>query len=115
MDLLDIKYGSDDGEPEPLRDTSGKPKPENVRVRLESGLEIRCDLRYDGMEGQHRRYLVLAELDWNKSTPVAMIVGVYPRDVMLGMRLSDDTPEYLINYRANLLANNTIAEKIIEC
>lgn len=75
----------------PLRDLSGKPKPENVRVQLNSGIELQCELKYDGIDEEGgRRYYIIAEIDWENYWPTTLIVGLYPTDVTLLFKMSDD-------------------------
>jgi hypothetical protein len=69
-------------------DVSGRPWPKDVRVQLNSGVFIRCDIRYDGIndDGQ-RRFLVIAEVDWENYHPTILWVSEYPRDATLIFRI----------------------------
>jgi hypothetical protein len=69
-------------------DASGRPWPKDVRVQLNSGVFIRCDIRYDGIndDGQ-RRFLVIAEVDWENYHPTILWVSEYPRDATLIFRI----------------------------
>jgi hypothetical protein len=70
----------------PLVDTSGKAVPKNVRAILDSGLEIPCALKYDGIRDNCRKYLVLAEsVDWYKHWVKTLVVGEWPSDVQLAL------------------------------
>jgi hypothetical protein len=73
-----------------LFDVSGRPKPENIRVVLQSGLEVKCDIKYDGMQDGYRRYFVMAEIDWENYWPTKLLVGALPSDVMLSFKMPDD-------------------------
>lgn len=83
----------DENEPDRKVDLSGKPVPKNVRAVIDSGLEIQCEVAYDGtvQEGTKywRRYQVKAEIDWTKHWITTLIIGVHPIDV----RLILDLPE----------------------
>ncbi len=95
---LGTMFGGDDKLPEALYpktfersdgskvDVSGKPIPKDVRAVLESGLEIRCGVKYDGKEHDGtRRYLVMAELDWNKHWIETLIIGELPADCLIAI------------------------------
>lgn len=93
-------------------DPSGKPLPENVRVQLNSGIEIKCDLCYDGLDpDQTRRFLVICEMDWENYFPKTMIVGLHPTDTTLVLRVPGATDNDHQRY-AHML--NVVSEKIIE-
>ena len=70
-------------EPPRLVDTSGKPLPKNIRAILDSSIEIPCAIKYDGMSGDLRKYLVIAEVDWYRHWVKVLIVGEWPSDVHL--------------------------------
>lgn len=64
-------------------DQSGRPKPVNVRVQLNSGVVIRCDVRYSGvnkLDGD-RLFTVIAEIDWENYHPVLLLVEEMANDV----------------------------------
>lgn len=69
-------------------DLSGRPAPKDVRVQLNSGVLVKCDIRYDGIDqdGQ-RRFLVIAEIDWENYHPTILWAGEYPRDATLIFRI----------------------------
>lgn len=95
-----------------LVDLSGRPIPKDVRVKLNSGMEIRCDVKYDGIDTSDdtRRYVVFAEIDWENYWPLACFVGEYPRDVTIIFRSNCDDHENA--WRAENL--RVIPERIIE-
>lgn len=68
-------------------DLTGRPMPENVRVQLNSGIELPCEVVYDGMvhqdESAYRRYKITAEIDWSKHWVKTLVVGELPIDVRL--------------------------------
>lgn len=69
-------------------DASGRPWPKGVRVQLNSGVEVKCDVRYDGTDSDGtRRFVVLAEIDWENYQPRVLWVDEYPRDVTLIFRI----------------------------
>lgn len=69
-------------------DSTGRPWPKDVRVQLNSGITVKCDVRYDGVDpdGQ-RRFLVIAEIDWENYHPTTLWVGEYPMDATLIFRI----------------------------
>lgn len=92
IDLSTLFGDGDKQEPDNPVDLSGKPIPEDVRVILNSNVEVRCDIKYDGISPTdgNRRYFVVAELDWENYWPAIMIVGLYPSDVTLALKCADD-------------------------
>lgn len=70
-------------------DQSGRPKPVNVRVQLNSGIEVRCDVRYSGINKQDgdRLFTVVAEIDWENYHPVALLVEEMCNDVEFRFRI----------------------------
>lgn len=76
-------------------DTSGKPVPTNVRVILNSGIEIPCVLAYDGVQMSAgvlvRRYKVKAEVDWYRYWVKTLVVGEWPSDVKLVLDTGKET------------------------
>lgn len=102
--ILDLgaMFGGDDKLPEACHpktfersdgskvDLSGKPIPKDIRAILDSGLEIKCGVKYDGKEHDgSRRYLVIAEVDWNKNWVTKMIIGEYPTDCYVALATHD--------------------------
>lgn len=71
-------------------DLSGKPKPVNVRVQLNSGVVIRCDCRYQGINpvDGDRLFTVIAEIDWENYQPTAILVEEMPSDVEFRLRVA---------------------------
>lgn len=70
-------------------DMSGRPKPVNVRVQLNSGVIIKCDVRYSGtnkLDGD-RLFTVIAEIDWENYHPVRLIVEEMANDVEFRFRV----------------------------
>jgi hypothetical protein len=83
-------------------DLSNRPRPKNVRAVLNSGVEIPCEVRYDGPSKNTknvRRYLVKAEIDWYRYWINTLVVGEWPEDVELILDLpASDTnavPQYI--------------------
>jgi hypothetical protein len=70
-------------------DTSGRPKPVNVRVQLNSGIVVRCDVRYRGVNPADgdRIFVVIAEIDWENYHPVLLIVEECPNDIEFRFRI----------------------------
>jgi hypothetical protein len=69
-------------------DVSGKPKPKDVRVLLNSGIEVKCEVRYDGLDPDGtRRYCVIAEIDWENYFPTTLVIGEHPTDTTLVFRI----------------------------
>lgn len=67
-------------------DPSGKPAPTNVVAVLDSGVHVKCEVRYDGLDAQgFRRYLAIAEIDWENYYPKALYVGTLVDDVSLSL------------------------------
>lgn len=94
------------------RDMSGKPKPENVRAVLNSGIEVKCELKYDGIDKNGmRRHFVIAEIDWENYWPTTLVVGVFPTDCVLSLKVPDDSTEAEDWARAGSL--NVVIEKEI--
>lgn len=75
-------------------DRSGRPAPKGVRVELDSGLNLKCDVRYDGHDQDGtRRFVVIAEFDWVNHFPTIMWVDEMPRDVTLILRIPGASDE----------------------
>lgn len=69
-------------------DLSGRPAPKDIRVQLNSGVLVKCDVRYDGVnEDGQRRFLVIAEIDWENYHPTILWAEEYPRDATLIFRI----------------------------
>jgi hypothetical protein len=97
IDLSTLLRDEDPGDDRKI-DRSGRPKPQDVRVQLNSGVVIRCEVRYDGIDKSDmtRRFLVIAEIDWENYHPKAIIIGEMPNDSGLYFRvpgLPDDVCE----------------------
>lgn len=111
-----IDLGTLFGSGDPLRDDrkldlSGRPAPKDVRVRLNSGIEVRCEVRYDGIDDADntRRFLVIAELDWENYWPTTLLVGEVCNDVTLALVTNVESDEH--RRRATRL--RVVAEKVI--
>lgn len=85
-ELLDAKHLYDDA---PKIDISGKPAPTNVRVQLDSGIEVKCEVRYDGINliDGDRLFVVIAEIDWENHHPKLLLVEDMPNDVEFRFRV----------------------------
>lgn len=70
-------------------DLSGRPKPTNVRVQLNSGVIVKCDVRYSGTNTQDgdRLFTVIAEIDWENYHPEILLVEELPNDVEFRFRV----------------------------
>jgi hypothetical protein len=83
-------------------DLSGKKIPKNVRAILNSGLEIQCTVKYDGLFNHNdlpmRRYLVQADIDWSKYWVKVLVVGEFPLDCGLFLQVPDTTGQELLQY-----------------
>lgn len=117
-DAFDLSKYLRDNNVEPMqsfatdRDLSGKPKPENVRAVLNSGIEVKCELKYDGIDKNGmRRHFVIAEIDWENYWPTTLVVGVFPTDCVLSLKVPDDSTEAEDWARAGSL--NVVIEKEI--
>lgn len=118
IDLATLLGDEPSKQPDELVDTSGKPVPENVRVILVNKLEIKCELRYDGLHDDgKRRYLVLAEIDWETHFPTHMIIGVMPTNTWLAFHMPDDVDigSEENRQRANDLRKNIVIERWVHC
>jgi hypothetical protein len=70
-------------------DVSGRPAPTNVRVQLNSGIEVKCEVRYSGtnkVDGD-RLFTVIAEIDWENYHPKLLLVEEMPNDVEFRFRI----------------------------
>lgn len=84
-------------------DLSGRPVPKGVRVVIESGLEVPCDVRYDGRdEDGYRRYVVDAHTDWSKHVVSVLAVEEMPIDARLIIDMGDATDAEAERATANL-------------
>lgn len=71
-------------------DLSGKPVPVNVRVQLDSGVIVKCDVRYKGVNPADgdRMFTVIAEIDWENYKPKLIIVEEMPNDVEFRLKVA---------------------------
>lgn len=71
-------------------DPSGRPNPVNVRVQLNSGIEVKCDVRYSGINPNDgdRLFTVIAEIDWENYRPKYLLVEEMPNDVEFRLRVA---------------------------
>lgn len=101
-----------DGPTERRIDASGKPLPEDVRVQLNSGIEVKCDIRYDGIDttDNTRRFLVICEMDWENYFPKTLIVGLYPSDVTLCLRVPGASDDDHVRFSQSM---RVVTEKIL--
>ena len=104
IDLAHIFDNENERDPDQTRvDLSGRPVPKNVRAILNSGVELQCEVRYDGPSrntDNMRRYLVKAEIDWYKYWINTLVIGEWPEDVemIVDLPASDterDVPQYI--------------------
>lgn len=93
-DFIDLSKYLEDNNIGPMEsfdsrvDRSGKPKPKDVRVLLNSGIEVKCEVVYDGLDPDRtRRFLVIAEIDWENYWPKELRVGEHPTDTTLSFRI----------------------------
>lgn len=110
MDIGEFNFGLHETHPLPEVDDSGRPVPEGVVAILDSGVRVPCTVRYDGMStGQYgrplRRYLVLAEIDWENYQIDILEIGALPGDVTLGIRVSGLNDEAHAAYASRMRAN----------
>lgn len=71
----------------PPADLSGRPAPKGVSVVLNSGVRVRCEVRYQGTAPNTRLYTVIAEIDWENYHPVILSVQEMPADVEFRFRI----------------------------
>lgn len=85
-------------------DRSGRPAPTNVRVQLDSGVIIKCDVRYQGINPADgdRLFTIIAEIDWENYKPRRIIVEECPNDVELRLRVGGLPDELDDEYCAGL-------------
>jgi hypothetical protein len=93
-------------------DTSGKPKPVNVRVQLDSGIEVKCDVRYSGINPKDgdRLFTVIAEIDWENYRPTMLLVEEMPNDCEFRLRIAGLPDEMDEIFRAGL---TLVPERIV--
>jgi hypothetical protein len=89
-------------------DDSGRPVPEDVVAVLDSGVRVPCAVRYDGVDrNRSRRYIVMAEIDWENYQIDVLEIGVLPYDVVLVIKVSglndEDHAKYVTHMRAKVL------------
>jgi hypothetical protein len=67
-----------------------RPKPQGVRVQLNSGVIIKCDCRYQGVNpvDGDRLFTILAEIDWENYWPTKILVAEMPTDVEFRLRVA---------------------------
>jgi hypothetical protein len=108
--LFGNKPPEDDG---PKIDRSGRPKPSGVSVQLNSGVMVKCDIRYAGINPKDgcRLFVVIAEIDWENYFPKVIIVEEMPRDAELRFRVPGMTDAEAQRLCA---ATQFVAQKIIE-
>ena len=101
----------DDGQPPPDDrpvDDSGKPVPENVVAILDSGVRVPCTVRFDGIEQAFsklwRRYLVVAEVDWQKHRIDILEIGAMPTDVTIQVQVWDMPDHEWMEYAEHMQA-----------
>ena len=110
--MLDIgNLFGDDGQPPPDDrpiDDSGRPEPENVVAILDSGMRVPCTVRYDGTEQTFRqmwrRYVVVAEVDWQKHRIDILEIGLMPTDVTMQIQVFDMPDHEWLDYAAHMRA-----------
>lgn len=93
IDLADC-FNEDGSEKQDWKheDMSGRPVPKGVRVILDSGVEIPCEVRYDGhseRDKRFRRYVITAEIDWLKHHIQTIVIDENPLDVHLIVQFPD--------------------------
>ena len=89
-------------------DLSGRPIPKGVRFLLNSGIEVPCEVVYDGRsdgDARYRRYLIKAEVNWARHHVVKIIADENPIDVQLIMLLPDTLDSELMAEQRRLTAN----------
>jgi hypothetical protein len=111
--MVDLSYLLNKGNEPPDRktDLSGKKKPKNVRAILNSGIEVPCEVQYDGQaedDPRMRRYLVKAECDWSKYWIKTLLVGECSVDVRIIVLVPNTTSAEHRQYAATM---QTIFEK----
>jgi hypothetical protein len=109
MDIGEFNFGLNEAIPLPDMDDSGRPVPEDIVAVLDSGVRVPCAVRYDGTQlgfgGKTlRRYLVMAEIDWENYQIDVLEIGVLPSDVTLGIRVSGLSDEDHVKYAAHMRA-----------
>jgi hypothetical protein len=112
FDLAALKYEQEQWADTTKIDRSGKPAPVNVRVQLNSGVVVKCDCRYAGINPKDgdRIFTVIAEIDWENYQPVLLLVEEAPNDVEYRFRVAGLPDELDEQYRAGL---RFIPERIV--
>lgn len=91
FDLASLAIPSErhEWQPTPV-DLSGKPKPQGVRVQLNSGIEVKCDCRFQGINpvDGDRLFTIIAEIDWENYWPTKILVAEMPSDVEFRLRVA---------------------------
>jgi hypothetical protein len=113
FDLASLAIPTEPHEWQPVAiDTSGKPKPVNVRVQLDSGIEVKCDVRYNGVNPNDgdRLFTVIAEIDWENYRPTMLLVEEMPNDCEFRLRIAGLPDELDEEFRAGL---TLVPERIV--
>jgi hypothetical protein len=103
LDISDLFNNEDNDRPPDFKvDLSGRPIPKNVRAIIDSGIEIPCDVSYDGLQKgtgdqQIRRFRVKAEIDWTKNWVRMVVVGEMPIDANLIFNLPNENMSGAMN------------------
>jgi|SRR3954470_12741103 len=113
FDLASLAIPAEPQEWQPVAiDTSGRPKPVNVRVQLDSGIEVKCDVRYSGINPKDgdRLFTVIAEIDWENYRPTMLLVEEMPNDCEFRFRVAGLPDELDEVFRAGL---TLVPERIV--
>jgi hypothetical protein len=89
-------------------DLSGRPVPKGVRVILDSGIEVPCEVKYDGhseTDKRFRRYTFSAEVNWAQHHIEAILVDEYPMDVHLIAKFPDTLTSEVMAEQARWMAS----------
>lgn len=96
----------------PKIDASGRPAPKNVRVQLNSGVIVKCDVQYQGINPADgdRVFTVIAEIDWENYHPKLLIVEEMPNDAEFRFRVPGMTDDDCLKFFGGM---QLIPERII--
>jgi hypothetical protein len=111
LDISDLFNNEDNDRPPDFKvDLSGRPIPKNVRAIIDSGIEIPCDVSYDGLQKgtDKRRFKVKAEIDWGLHWIRLLVVGEFPEDVHLILSLPEKSMKDALQFQHQM---NTVIEK----